>query len=49
MWRLKFPPNFPRVLSPTCMNCREDGERDEEGEEHVEALREALDEHGPVE
>ena len=30
------------------MNRREDCERDEEGEEHVEALREALDKDGPV-
>ena len=30
------------------MNGREDSERDEEGEEHVETLREALDEDGPV-
>ena len=32
----------------TRVNSREDCERDEEGEEDVEALREALDEHGPA-
>ena len=41
--------NFPVDCSLlTCVNSREDSERDEEGEEDVEALREALDEHGPA-
>ena len=33
----------------TRVDGREDSERDEEGKEHIEALREALDEDGPVE
>lgn len=35
-------------LNLTCMNSRENGERDEECEENIEALRETGLEHIPV-